>query len=102
MESFGLWAPSLGLSLVPAFMPYMRAKTWLQVSCQVFSRLQQKALLPPLIGLPNNMPLWHNVLFRNKMGHTYYLPKLVQKGVLRADLPLPSTWPPFIVWQSLM
>ena len=53
------------------------------------------------------MPL-HNVLFRNSKGHTYYSPKLVQKGVtkvtklaevmegggggLKAPVSLPPTW----------
>ena len=36
-----------------------------------------------LVGQPDNMPLWHNVLFRNSMNHTCYSPKLVRKGIFK-------------------
>ena len=71
----------------------------------MFSRLRQKAPPPPLVGGPENMPVWHNVYFRNSRGHTYYSPPLVRKGIstlsqmlqggqLRTDVKLPPTWLP--------
>ena len=57
------WAACVGLLLVPAFVLHtqvgivrMGVKTWLQASCYMFSRLQQKAAPPPLAGAPENMP----------------------------------------------
>ena len=110
VEGFESWAKDVGLSLNPQFFPYLqlavvrlRPRTWIQASCQVFSRLRQKAPAPPLVGPPDKMPLWHNVLFRNSKGHTYYSPKLVRKGVtklaevmegggLKASVSFPPTW----------
>ena len=34
------------------------------------------------MGSPQQMPLWHNVLFRNAQGLTYCSPLLVRKIVL--------------------
>ena len=112
VANFEQWAESIGMSLGPSFLPYlqlavvkMSARTWLQASVLMFSRLRQRAAAPPLVGIPSNMPLWHNVLFRNKLGHTYYSPSLVRKGIstlaqiveggeLQAAVKLPPTWTP--------
>ena len=111
VKGFKSWTKDVGLPLNPQFYPYLRLavvrlrpRTWIQASCQVFSQLRQKAPAPPLAGPPDKMPLWHNVLFRNSKGHTYYSPKLVRKGVtklaevmeggggVKASLTLPPTW----------
>ena len=112
VEGFESWAQDVGLSVKPQFLPYLqpavvrlRTRSWVQASCQVFLRLQQKVSAQPLVGPPDNMPLWHNVLFRNSKGHTYYSPKLVRKGVtklaevmegggggLKNTISLPPTW----------
>ena len=99
VEQFESWARNIGLSLNPNFFPFLqlavvrlRARSWLQASCQMFSQLWQKAPALPLVGQPDNMPPWHNVLFRNSMNHTYYPPKL-----LKDTVSLPPTWLPAAV-----
>ena len=71
VEQFQSWVQNIGLSLNPNFFPYLqlvvRPRAWSRrhTSCEMFSRLREKALAPPLVGQPDNMPLLHNVLFRN-------------------------------------
>ena len=74
-------AESLPMPYLQLVVVKMCARTWLQASVHMFSRLRQRAAAPPLVGTPSNMPLWHNVLFRNKLGHTYSSPSHVRKGI---------------------
>ena len=52
------------------------------MSALSFSRARRGAVVETPPNLPLAVPLWHNVLFRNRDGNTYYSPELVRNGVL--------------------
>ena len=41
---------------------------------------RQPHAVPTLCPMPYNMPLWHNVLFRNQHKQTYFCPRLIRDG----------------------
>ena len=52
------------------------------MSALSFSRAHRGAVFETPPNIPLAVPLWHNVLFRNRDGNTYYSPELVRNGVL--------------------
>ena len=91
--SFKRWAAPLGVVVSKATIPFFQlAKIplsgvpFLGSSAQSFSKARKGSdfCLPPT-PLPQNMPLWHNVLFQTTTNSTYFSPELVRNNVLLLD-----------------
>ena len=55
---------------------------YLAFSAKSFSLLRQGLNVNPPDALSYDMPLWHNVLFKNAHFHTYSSPSLIRDGIL--------------------
>ena len=72
------------------------------MSALSFSKARIGAVFETPPNLPLAVQLWHNVLFRNRDGTTYYDPELVRKGVLTTAQILEGIEGEEILIQSLL
>ena len=88
-RAYHAWADPLGICISLVNFHLFQLATvrltgipFIGTSALSFSRARKGSVfdIPP--NLPAAVPLWHNVLFRNRAGGTYYSPDLVRKGVL--------------------
>ena len=87
---FEAWAGPRAIRVTPAQLGWFQMDVnlpWisfpdLAFSAKSFSLLQQGLNVNPPDALSYDMPLWHNVVFKNTHFHTYSSPSLIRDGIL--------------------
>ena len=89
VECSRAWAKKNAIIATESTLPFFQfapinilRPTFLQKTMLAYSRSRKHEAIPPsppsvFIG---SMPLWHNVLFKNDSGHTYFSRKMLQKN----------------------
>ena len=89
MQEFELWCESVGLNLSLTHLPtlQMAVVQWsllniIGLSCKAYSQL--RSCLPVALNehvTVGDIPLFHNTMFRNEHGQTYFSKKPVAEGL---------------------
>ena len=87
---FEAWAGPRAITVTPAQLGWFQmdinlpwiSLPYLAFSAKSFSLLRQGLNVNPPHTLSYDMPLWHNVLFKNAHFHTYSSPSLIREGIL--------------------
>ena len=87
---FEAWAGPRAITVTPAQLGWFQmdinlpwiSLPYLAFSAKSFSLLRQGLNVNPPDALSYDMPLWHNVLFKNAHFHTYSSPSLIREGIL--------------------
>ena len=87
---FEAWAGPRAITVTPAQLGWFQmdinlpwiSLPYLAFSAKSFLLLRQGLNVNPPDALSYDMPLWHNVLFKNAHFHTYSSPSLIREGIL--------------------